>query len=294
MVRMKNHAGKKGLSATIPYKRDGFTLIELLVVISIIALLMAILMPALRRVRAQARAAVCLSQMNQWGLIFAIYLEDSDGLFFSHWGGWDSWTEPMYKYYGEGRGAYYYDEVKIALCPSARKKGGPLNEAGAKDKAWGPWGRGAGGWTPKNHKSYGLYSSYGINGYIYRVPPNQGPTYIHDLPSEWFWKGLNESNLSNIPIFLDSMWNDSWVQESDNPPEYDGEISFFPQMRRFCIDRHNGYVNAAFLDFSVRRIGLKQLWTLKWHRKFDTNGIWTSSYEPPPVWPDWMNNLRNY
>jgi prepilin-type N-terminal cleavage/methylation domain-containing protein len=48
-------------------KPRGFTLIELLVVIAIIALLMSILMPALVKAKAQAKAAVCLSNLHQWG-----------------------------------------------------------------------------------------------------------------------------------------------------------------------------------------------------------------------------------
>lgn len=56
----------------------GFTLIELLVVIAIIALLMAILMPALRRVKMQAEEISCRSNLRQVGLIIYLYLDDSD------------------------------------------------------------------------------------------------------------------------------------------------------------------------------------------------------------------------
>ena len=59
------------------YTRTAFTLIELLVVISIIAMLMAIIMPALGRVRETAKRTVCLSNMRQIGLMMDCYLVDN-------------------------------------------------------------------------------------------------------------------------------------------------------------------------------------------------------------------------
>ncbi len=58
--------------------KDAFTLIELLVVISIISLLMGILLPALSRVRQQAKKIMCLSNMRQMGIALNAYLIDSD------------------------------------------------------------------------------------------------------------------------------------------------------------------------------------------------------------------------
>jgi prepilin-type N-terminal cleavage/methylation domain-containing protein len=57
-------------------KRKAFTLVELLVVISIIALLLAILMPSLNKARESAKKVVCLSNMRSCGLGFNLYAND--------------------------------------------------------------------------------------------------------------------------------------------------------------------------------------------------------------------------
>jgi prepilin-type N-terminal cleavage/methylation domain-containing protein len=95
-------------------KRKGFTLVELLVVISIIAVLLSVLLPALSSARIQAKKVVCASYEKQWGLAFKLYGEDNKQYYPL------GWNSPPYvqhgvllmlkKYFGS-------NDLKIISCP---------------------------------------------------------------------------------------------------------------------------------------------------------------------------------
>ncbi|AQT68759.1 putative major pilin subunit [Anaerohalosphaera lusitana] len=91
-------------------KKKGFTLIELLVVISIIALLLAIMMPALGKVKELAKSTVCGSNAKTMVTAWRLYAEDNDGQMCSSWTydtrhGWGNtwdWVWAPYELDGSG------------------------------------------------------------------------------------------------------------------------------------------------------------------------------------------------
>lgn len=273
-------------------KRRGFTLIELLVVIAIIAVLMAILMPALRRVKEQAKMVNCMANLKQWNLIAAMLTESNDGHF------WDS--EPGTPGYWFVR--YMDPEVKdwkrneVWMCPSATK---PVRDEhgnqGPSMNIFNAWGI----FTGNDLGPNGVAGSYGINGYCL-IPQGQNPrdTYESGVSTQYGWKSPGEPGCSNAPWFVEALRFDLWPSE-DNPPAQNEFAAWTGgasnNMARTAINRHQGFLNAAFLDWSVRKVGVKEVWTLKWHKNYNVAGPWTQAGGAVASdWPDWMDQFKDY
>jgi prepilin-type N-terminal cleavage/methylation domain-containing protein len=268
---------------------EGFTLIELLVVIAIIALLMSILMPALARVKEQARAIACQANLRQWNFIFASYTEDNNGQFWS----------------GEGSTGYWWpwyldDQLKdwkanpIWFCPTAKK---PMyNIDGTMVQTWNifnAWGIFTG--THGGHGSgpNGIAGSYGINGFVLSIPASA--TFEGNVPAKDGWRNRNVGGANDIPLFVDALRFDLWPLATQGPAVNEFEAWTGNNMARCCINRHKGAVNSSFVDFSVRRIDLKELWTLRWYKTFNTRGPWTKAGGVDASdWPEWIRRFRDY
>jgi prepilin-type processing-associated H-X9-DG protein len=99
---------------------------------------------------------------------------------------------------------------------------------------------------------------------------------------------------ARIPMLLDSTVPMARAGDEKQPPPRDG-FRAASGMGTFCTKRHDEYVNGLFLDWSARKIGLKELWTLKWHPSWNTAGPWTKAGGvKPEQWPRWMRNMKDY
>jgi len=263
---------------TMKDRPKAFTLIELLVVIAIIALLMAFLLPCLQRVRKQARAVGCQSNLKQWGLIFLMYANENN----SRFPNWVESVEPWPRVLN-ALWPYHRDTNDLFLCPMARKPpGNVVSSSGSRlGSTFSPWSLG-GGLSRER-----LECSYGLNVWAQYAPgsgSSRDPRYWQTIPAQ---------GAANVPLLLDSvLWWSCRLTET-KPPAY--EDVWTDSEQPSCMNRHEGFVCGIFMDWSVRRVGLKELWSLKWHRQYDTHGYWTQAGGvQPDYWPQWMSRFKDY
>ncbi|UCG57744.1 MAG: type II secretion system protein [Phycisphaerales bacterium] len=251
-------------------KRSAFTLIELLVVIAVIVLLMAVLLPALQRAKKHARTVGCQMNLKQCSTAFSLDAADHEGAFVARSIIYD-WPKLMQPYQG--------DSSDPRCCPMATKvtDPGPQAKLGSTYSAWG---------------KLDFYGSYGLNGWFPR-PTKE----VIDAVKGVGGKDYSDTDFTrfpaNGPVLLDCIGSWSAPDANDMPPQQEDVAASF--MAYFCINRHGGFVNGLFRDWSVRKVGLKELWTLKWHREYDTAGPWTRAGEVEPEdWPQWMRSFKEY
>lgn len=253
-----------------------FTMVEVLVVISIVATLMAILLPALQQVGGQAKAVACQNQLRQWGLGFSMFVDEHNTPILNMSSEvWELFWRP-------------YCDRGLFLCPMARRykvnRNDPILSAreatgcglGSKFTAWKLATR-----TPATLEPGPLLGSYGANG--------SALAFLDARISRG-----QKAPRSTIPVFLDCAYFYTQAEASDEPPAYDGHLTSPGDIKRWCIDHHRGAINSLFLDWSVQRIGLQELWTLTWSPWFDTHGPWTEGGGIQlEDWPQWMRKFKD-
>jgi prepilin-type processing-associated H-X9-DG protein len=257
-------------------------------VFCLIAVLMMALVPGLNRVKKQAESIRCQANLRQWGVIFVMYTQDNNGKFQAGVG------EGFTCHWMNALRPYYRNDYELRCCPKATK---PLideyGQTAARRDVFLAWGIFKGeGFAPE-----GDWGSYGINGWVENPPPEHKTFYQLNFETANNWRTPNVKGANRIPVFMDAVHYSVLPRHTDSPPQTQDAGGGFsrPEMGRVCINRHQGNVNSLFMDWSVRKVALKELWTLKWHRAYDTQGPWTRDGGMlPSDWPEWMRNLRDY
>jgi len=254
------------------FRKRAFTLVELLVVISIIALLVAMLLPALGKARKQAKKTVCQAYLHQWGLVFHMEFQENGGRVLggarhpeaqelgdgtTGEAGAEAWPAILYD---------YYVNQEFRFCPEA-----PIE----KNQGFGDhktaWNLNADGAYAAFLGFDEMAGSYGINDWVYNPPAGVKTSFGFVLTDENY-NSPDVRNTDEIPLFLDCVLTGSFPLDTDSPPALPQWPYYHSSLiGRYCMDRHgSGTLNGLFLDGHARSVGCKELWTLKWSRGFKT------------------------
>lgn len=220
-------APEAGVISSIRAGRSrGFTLVELLVVVAIIALLAAMLLPALARAKNQSRRIACLSNLRQMQFAAAIYVEDHSQYY------------PMAQYYTNsenGQFCYYCWDLTSIGYPATQVVPGLLWQGqGTARIQQCPSFNGATNWLVDPFTGYNYNTSYIGHG---QGESQEEPAKVSELTKP-----------ARTLLFGDGQYSDGANKFMRAPWPNPGDSSFTGRWSGTQGFRHLGRSNAAFCD----------------------------------------------